>query len=45
MYRPLMLSASALSQLSPRLPTEDWIRDSASRSVWRMERYYEPLPV
>lgn len=38
-----MVSAMALSSLSPRLPTDGSMSASASRSVQRMETYCEPL--
>lgn len=43
LYRPLMVTASALSWLSPLSPTEGSIPASASRSVDQMLTYCEPL--
>jgi hypothetical protein len=37
--RPLIVSASALSWLSPTLPTDGSRPASASRSVYRIDRY------
>lgn len=40
--RPLIVSASTLSYESPTLPTEDSIPASASRYVYRIDRYRLP---
>jgi hypothetical protein len=41
--RPMIVSANALSQESPVVPTEASIPASAKRSVYRIERYWLPL--
>jgi hypothetical protein len=43
LYRPMIVSAKALSKLSPREPTEVTAPASASRSVERMANYWLPL--
>ena len=43
LYNPFMLSASALSQLSPLRPTEGAMPTSISLSEWCIDTYYEPL--
>src|SRR5512133_1070725 len=45
LYRPLIVSASALSNESPVVPTEAAIPASARRSVYRMDVYCEPRSV
>lgn len=39
---PLIVSAKALSQLSPTLPTDGSIPASASRSLYLIETYWRP---
>jgi len=42
LQRPLIVSAKALSWLSPTLPAEGSMPASASRSVYLIDRYCDP---
>ena len=42
LYRPLIVSASALSCAAPTLPTYDAIPASAKRSVQRIDKHWTP---